>query len=394
MVVHDHATATLDDFVDVARGLAPALRERAAECEELRRIPDATVEDFRRSGLFRIFQPARYGGYELDYGLSQVRLGAELGRACGSSAWTLLVTACHSWIVGMFAESVQDAVWHENPETLIASSFAFNSGKARKVDGGYVLSGDWSFSSGSQLCDWVILGAPIEGQPLAGPAQLWCLVPRREWEIVDVWFAEGLRGSASNDIRIRGEAFVPDDFTLDTTLLDGRPTPGSAINPFYIYRLPVFSFFPFNVSPESIGIARGAIDAFVDQATRRAQRSSQPPLQMRLAESMAEVDAAEALLLADATEMARVGRAGEAWDPKLRARVARDLTYSTLLCCRAVNRLAQSVGGHSMQAASPLQRAFRDVYGVANHGANNWDMRSVAFGRSVLDAASAPTRRP
>jgi len=360
----------------------PDIRARAETTEQLRHLPDETVQEYRAAGLFRVFQPARYGGYELDYGLTQLRLAGEIGRACGSSAWTLLIAACHSWIVGMFEESVQDAVWGEDPETLIASSFSPSTGRGRRVDGGYVLNGEWSFSSGSELCEWAILGTPLEGEDVRGPVRFWCLVRRPHWEVLDTWYGEGLRGSSSNDVRVT-EAFVPDAFTLDAGLLDGRSSPGSAVNPSYIYRLPLIPFFPFNIASEAIGIARGAIEAFAQHAASKSVRAN-PPQQLRLSESCAEVDAAEALLLADATEIARLGRANEPWDERFLAKVSRDLAFNVMLCGRAVNRLVFEVGAHGMQQSSPLQRAFRDLYAVANHGGNNWELKGLAFAQTLL----------
>src|SRR5581483_10900177 len=93
--------AILDRLVATARDLVPTLLKRAPRAEELRRIPDETIRDFTDAGFFRIFQPRRFGGYELDYGPPQVRIASELGRGCGSSAWVFTVTACHSWILGM-----------------------------------------------------------------------------------------------------------------------------------------------------------------------------------------------------------------------------------------------------------------------------------------------------
>ena len=386
-----HETVTLDAMVGRARALAPGLRERAEQTEQLRRLPEETVADFRHAGLFKIFQPARYGGYELDYGLTQLRLASELGRACGSSTWTLLIAACHSWIVGMFEPSVQEAVWGADADVLIASSFAPSTGRGRRVADGYVLSGDWSFSSGSELCDWIILGTALEGEEIQGPPRFWCLVPRTHWEILDTWYGEGLRGSSSNDVRVT-DAFVPHEFTLDAGLLDGRPSPGSAVNPSFIYRLPLIPFFPFNIASEAIGIARGAIEGFVERGGQRSLRSNQAQ-QLRLSESCAEVDAAEALLLADAAEIARVGRAGEPWDQRFVAKVSRDLAYMVVSCSRAVNRLVFAVGAHGMQRSSPLQRAFRDIYAVANHGGNNWELKGLPFAQALLGGrGDSPSR--
>ena len=381
---------TIEEIVERARAMLPRLRERAAATEALRRVPDETIEDFTQAGLFRVFQPQRYGGYELDYGRTQIELGSVLGQACGSSAWVQSVIACHAWCVGMFPAAAQDAVWAPDPDARVASAFSSSTGRGRHVDGGVFLEGDWQFSSGSAACQWVILLATLPGTD-GDLARIWCLVPRSDWEIVDTWYAAGLRGTGSFDIRVKG-AFVPTAFTVDTGKLDGRPTPGSAVNPFYIYRLPLYPVFPFNVASPALGIARGAIEAYIDQMAARPERASMPQIQLRIAESSAEVDAATALLRADVTEMERAGRAGQPLPPDLLDRVRRDLSYSVVICTRAVERLATALGAHGMPDANPVQRALRDVHAIGNHGGNQWDVQGPPFARALLGLPpAAPT---
>src|SRR5215813_10482660 len=152
---------SLADLLERAEALVPRLRERARTAEELRRLPDETHQEFLEAGLYRVFQPARFGGFELDYGRTQVELCHVLGQACGSTAWVQCVVACHTWCVGQFAPEAQEAVWGEDEDTLIASAFSFRTGRAYPVDDGLLVQGDWQFSSGSNLCEWALLGTPV-----------------------------------------------------------------------------------------------------------------------------------------------------------------------------------------------------------------------------------------
>jgi 3-hydroxy-9,10-secoandrosta-1,3,5(10)-triene-9,17-dione monooxygenase len=287
----------------------------------------------------------------------------------------------------MFPPDAQQAVWGSDSDTLIASAFNFTTGRGRAVEGGYFIQGNWQFSSGSNACEWIILGTPIfeseDGPPVK---MLWCLVQRPNWEVVDTWFAAGLKGSASNDIHVEG-TFVPQAFTLNTLECDGRPTPGSELNPGYMYRLPLWSVFPYNVSTPALGIGRGALNAFVEYLASRPERANMVQRQLRISESAAELDAAEALWLSNAATLECVGPAGGPWSSALQARLRRDLAFSTMLCTRAVDRLAAAAGAHGMMQDTPLQRAFRDVHGVANHGANNWDVQAIPYARDRLGLA-------
>ena len=133
-----------------ARALIPQLRERASKTEELRRLPPETERDLHDAGLFRIVQPKRAGGSELDY-VALVDCADALGQADASVAWNFANLASHHWMLGMFDPRAQDEVWGKDANALIASSFVFPAGRARKVEGGYVLSGHWPFSSGVEF---------------------------------------------------------------------------------------------------------------------------------------------------------------------------------------------------------------------------------------------------
>jgi 3-hydroxy-9,10-secoandrosta-1,3,5(10)-triene-9,17-dione monooxygenase len=377
-------SATLANLLERAEALVPHLRERARKTEELRRLPDETFEEFQSQAFFKVFQPRQFGGLELDYGRTQVELCNVLGQGCGSSAWIQSVIACHAWALGMFPPEAQQAVWGNNQDALIASSFAPTTGRGKPVPGGYFVEGDWQFSSGSYLCDWVVLGTPIfeEGSPKPS-RMLWTLLPRSEWEVVDTWYAAGLKGTASNDVRVKG-AFVGDAFTLDTLQCDGRPTPGSEINDSRIYRLPLWPIFPFNISTPILGIARGALQAYVDYTASRPDRASMPQRQMRIAESACEIDAALALLRANAEYLSGCIRTDQVPEPAFLAKSTRDTSFAVKLCVQAIDRLLVAVGAHGMFEDTPVQRAARDAHAVANHLANSFDTAGAAYARYAL----------
>src|SRR4051812_30281052 len=145
------------DLVQRARALLPVIRERAARTEAERRVSPETIRDFAEAGFFRIFQPRKYGGYELDYGPGQLDLAGEIGQACGSSAWVLTVVACHAWMLGMFPTPAQDDVWGEAPDALISSGVVPEKGSSGQVvPGGLAVTGRWRFSSGADHVQWAI----------------------------------------------------------------------------------------------------------------------------------------------------------------------------------------------------------------------------------------------
>ena len=135
-------TADIATYVERARALAPSLKERAAETEEMRRLPPKTEQELHDSGLFRMWQPSRLGGGELDY-VAFIDVVEEIAKGDASVAWNVANLGSHHWMLGLFNSKAQDLIWDQDPDMLIASSFVFPAGRAHRVDGGYRLSGRW-----------------------------------------------------------------------------------------------------------------------------------------------------------------------------------------------------------------------------------------------------------
>ena len=190
-------------MADRAEALLPRFRERAARTEELRGLPPETERDLHDAGLFRILQPRRVGGSELDY-VALVDCAEILARADASVAWNLGNLASHHWMLGMFDKRAQDLVWDKDPNVLIASSFIFPAGRARKAEGGYRLRGSWPFSSGVASCDWNMLASVVSSDDEAdGIEYRIFLVHKNDYRILDTWNAAGLRGTGSSDVEVR-----------------------------------------------------------------------------------------------------------------------------------------------------------------------------------------------
>ena len=213
-----------------ARALIPRLCDRASRTEELRRLPPETERELHESGLFRIVQPKRVGGSEFDY-VALVDCADAIGQADASVAWNFANLASHHWMLGMFDKRAQDLVWNKDANALIASSFIFPAGRARKVDGGYVLRGNWPFSSGVDSCEWNMLASVVSSDDEAdGIEYRIFLVNKSDYKILDTWNATGLRGTGSNDVEVQ-DAFVAEPMTLAVSDLDGGPTPGQRRQP-------------------------------------------------------------------------------------------------------------------------------------------------------------------
>src|SRR4051812_30054546 len=284
---------TPDAYLGRVRELLPVLRERASRAEQLRRLPDETFADFQEAGLFRALQPRRYGGYELDPGIFYQAV-IEVGAACGSSAWILGVIGVHNWHLAILPPQAQQDVWGTDTSVQLSTSLA-PTGSVERVDGGYRLSGRWSFSSGCDFCQWAVLGGilpPAEtGQP---PDARVFLVPRGDYEIDDNWRVMGLCATGSKDLVVK-EAFVPEYRTHTYRDAFHLRHPGTEVNDAPLYRLPFGLIFPYGITAPAIGATLGALEAFREQCGKRTNVRDQsrvvedPFAQYRLAEAAAEI---------------------------------------------------------------------------------------------------------
>jgi 3-hydroxy-9,10-secoandrosta-1,3,5(10)-triene-9,17-dione monooxygenase len=376
-----------------ARALIPRLRDRAARTEELRRLPAETERDLHDAGLFRIVQPKRVGGSEFDY-VALVDCADVLGQADASVAWNFANLASHHWMLAMFDKHAQDLVWNKDADALIASSFIFPAGRARKVDGGYVLRGSWPFSSGVDSCEWNMLASVVSSDDEAdGIEYRIFLLNKSDYKIIDTWNSAGLRGTGSNDVEVH-DAFVAEPMTLAVSDLDGGPTPGSAVNPNPLYALPVFSLFPYVLSGVALGNAQACLDDYVDIARHRASTYNRAKLgdlqstQIKIAEASAKIDAARLIMRSTCIEAMADARRGHVPDIAAKTSLRRDGAYSVNLCTEAVSLLFAASGARGLFTTGALQRQFRDGHAINSHIAFNFDAAGTNYGRVALGLPS------
>jgi 3-hydroxy-9,10-secoandrosta-1,3,5(10)-triene-9,17-dione monooxygenase len=377
---------TPEAYLERARALLPALRERAPYSEQLRRLPDETFKEFQEAGLFRALQPKRYGGYELDPGTFYQAV-MDIGTVCGSSAWLLGVVGVHNWQLALFPEQAQEEVWGDDTSIQISTSLA-PTGTVERLDGGFRLRGRWSFSSGCDFCHWALLGGIVpptqEGMP---PDRRAFLLPRRDYSVDDTWHVIGLCGTGSKDIVVT-DAFVPEYRTFSYREAFEIRSPGLALHDAPLYRLPFGIIFPYGIASPAIGVAMGALDFFREQASTRVWSRDQsrvaedPFVQFRLAEAAAAVDTARDRLLRCFADMMQRACAGREISLTHRARYRWEAAHAVALSVQAVDRLFEASGGRAIFLNNPIQRAWRDVHAMRAHAGNNPEKMAAIFGRS------------
>jgi len=382
------ASPRFDELLARAEALVPALRERAPRAEQLRRLPDETIAELHESGLFRMLQPSRVGGSELPY-RALFELTSVIGQGCGSTAWVLANLAAHHWLLGMWHPEAQHEIWGQSPDSLISSALIFPRGRAKRVEGGYRLSGRWPFSSGIDPSTWNMFGAVVSDEDTGQNEPRMFLVPASDYSVIDTWQVIGLAATGSKDVEV-ADVFVPAYRTLAIERIKGGPNRGSELNPGTLYKLPAISLFGFAIAGVLLGIARGAVQNFVE--TTRSRHSAYTGrsiadfsnIQVDLSEAAALVDAAEAIVLRDCDEATRITEAGVVPSIEQRARYRRDGAFAATLCTKAVDLLFAASGGGAIYERNPIQRAFRDVHAANAHYVLNWGVSGAVYGRVAL----------
>ena len=379
-------------LVDRARDLGPVLVERARQAELDRRVSKETDRDFREAGFYRALQPARYGGMELDYG-AQTAFARELGRSCASSAWVGGILACHGWVAGMFPDQAQGEIWGDDADVAVATSFLPVGVSAERNGDDLHISGRWRFSSGVDHCGWAVLMVPVPAEGGNGPPDpVFAMVDLAHCKVEDTWNSAGLTASGSNDIVVES-AVIPPYRMMRVRDLRGEATPGSDTHGSYLYRLPLFAVFPFNIIGPALGAARGALDAVIADLTSRqsvtgADLSRVATVHQRIGKATALLDAADAVMAQLRGEIVSKGQAGEAFEMVERGRYRLNLGHVAQNCCDAVDELLPLTGGRGLETSHPMQRAWRDVHAVSQHIGLVWDLQTGLYGNILLGHGS------
>jgi 3-hydroxy-9,10-secoandrosta-1,3,5(10)-triene-9,17-dione monooxygenase len=372
------------EVIEGVRELLPVLRDRAQEAEDGRVVPAESIKSLEGTGFFRLLQPASFGGFEADplTFYTAVRL---IASACGSTGWVASVLGVHPWHVGLFTPQAQQEVWGADHATRISSSYA-PTGKAVKADGGHLVTGRWSFSSGCDYATWALLGQIVTDADNRPVDFRTFLLPISDYTIEDVWDTVGLRGTGSNDIVVN-DVFVPEHRSLSFMDVSRLICPGQELNAGPLFRLPYGSVFSYGITTPIIGMATGAYEAHVTYLRERVrvayagQKAAQDPFaQVRVAEAAAEIDGAWIALERNMAELMSYARAGQQIPIDLRLRVRRDQVRGTGQSIRAVDMLFENSGGRALKAGTPIQRFWRDAHAGRVHAINDPERSLSMFG--------------
>jgi 3-hydroxy-9,10-secoandrosta-1,3,5(10)-triene-9,17-dione monooxygenase len=386
---------TPEEIIARARALVPALKERAAACEDQRRVPEETVDAFSRAGLLRMSQPARYSGYEMSWDVL-CDVADVLAPADGSQAWLQHIFADHTVLVATFPAQVQEEVWSKDHNTIVSASFD-PAGRAKRVEGGYLYSGRHGFASGIDFASWLICCGMIEEKEgLDGPH--FFLVPKSDAEVIDDWHVMALEGTGSKTFVVT-DTFIPAHRFLDGRLCRAGTGPGTAVNKAPVFRMPRFcGVAAAGFSALAIGMARSVLAEWLAYNGTRKSRGfavgAQSNIHVLAARCAAEIDAAHALNMVTARGDMRKIEGGATLSDADRLTGRRNVAFATQLALKAGTRLFNAAGGHAVYLKGTMQRQFRNLLGAAAHRGVNWEASAADYGAALLEQHGAPRRGP
>ncbi len=364
------ATDVPVDPVAAAAALAARAARVAAAGESARRLDPGLASAMAEAGLFRLLVPRALGGLESEPAVMVDAL-AEIARGDGAAGWCAMIASTTAVLSGWLPENEARAIFAD-PASVTGGVF-HPRGRAIACDGGFRVSGRWTFASGCEHCTWLLGGALVFDAPDAARPRLrpdgvpdarLFFFPAGDVRIHDTWSTSGMRGTGSHDIEVN-DLFVP----------AGRAAwpADPALRREALYRFPVFGLLALGIAGVALGIARGAIDDVAALACEKVPTGGRRRLAERSA-IQADVARAEAAV---AGARAHVHDAiGSAWEKARRGDDLglRDRALLRLAATDAVRRAAEAVdlayeagGGSSIHDASPLSRRFRDVHVATQH---------------------------
>ena len=373
-------------MLERARALIPRLAERAPATAAARQLPPATIAEYRAAGILRILQPKRFGGMQGRFSLFS-RIVEELTFGCASSAWVYAVLAEHQWIIASYPEQAQIEIWGEDPEAVASSSLAPREA-AKRVPGGWRLSGQYPFSSGCDYAQWAIVGAFLgeKGDPRS---IAYLLVRLSEVEIADDWQVLGLLGTGSKSLVLH-DVFVPEHRSVMLSELYAGTPPGALVHPDYpVLRAPRGFLVAYSLPPVCIALGRRALDIACERLADRVSRgvtrvAESEVVQMAIGEAAAAIDVATLLLHTGRDSSTAAVSSGRKITETEALRARRDMVFAQHQVGWALHRLCEVDGARWVYDGDELGAIRRDVMTILTHHAASRQAAMTPYGRMLL----------
>jgi indole-3-acetate monooxygenase len=365
--------AMRQDYIARARELVPLLRQYGDECERLREVPEPVVEAMVARGIFKMLLPKSIGGAELDP-LTYTAVLEILGSADASPAWCLGQNSGCSMTAPYLSRDMAVEIFGGPRGILAWGPELPGAGKCVATKGGYRVTGRWGFATGSRHASWLGAHCPVfeeDGSPRMGKSgrqvTRTMIVPKSEATVIDNWQVLGLRGTGSDSYELM-DHFVPEERTAIRDNAEERREPGP------LYQFTSGMIYAMSFSHVSLGIARGAYDAFIEIARDKVPRGAKGTLrennviQSQISQCEAKLRSARAYLRGVIAEMwddaQHKGEIGAEHNPQLRL----SATWAIHQARDVVATVYHAAGATAIFENNPLERRMRDIHAGTQQG--------------------------
>ena len=372
------------ELVNLAKDMSPLLRDQAISAEDLRKLPDKTIQLLTDAGFHKVYMPSKFGGWEMDWG-AHFEISREISKACGSSGWIAGLVFSHVMWVARFGAKAQEEFFDRNPDPIVSTGSA-GRGELTKDGDSFILNGRWGFLSGIDHANGAMVVATLGDEKIFTH---FVLLNPEDWENEENWRAEGLKGTGSHNINVKDVRIPPHRLITRDEMLDINP-PGSKIHDSYIYSIRTNAYQKSWFAGVLLGTAMGAVEEYSTSTSKRKGALfgesiiDQTPVQVRLGESVAEVNAANLIFDSFCKMLHQRGSCGQDITGSDLLSTKRDITFASRLCVKASERLSGMMGVSAQTGRNPVQRHYRDCRTISTHIELQWDHSMAPTGKHLL----------
>ncbi|WP_410631652.1 oxidoreductase [Amycolatopsis sp. cmx-4-83] len=370
----DHITVSgapgVEELVTRAEGLRELLSKNSAQGEQDRRVVQESIQALKEAGLFKLLQPKRFGGYQTSI-RTLVDVSAAVGEADGGTAWVVSLLNSGAWLASCFPEQAQGDVWGANPDALVSGVFSPKV-ESKKVDGGFRVSGEWFYNSGSWHADWAVLSLPITDDAGEIVDLGMALVPRTDVDLKETWFVAGMRASGSNCL-VAEDIFVPAHRIMSVPPAIEGDFPTEHVEE-TLYRSPLGPFFAVGMVGPQLGLGRAALKLVREKAATKGisntiytRQADSVAFQLQLAQATMMLDTAHFHAHRVTDDLDTAAASGEKLDFSARARIRADIGWAIEHVVKAIDTLLYAHGSGAFAEVNPLQRIWRDSEVASRH---------------------------
>ena len=378
---------TLDELLLRIEETKPVLTANAEETEANRRIAQANIDALTNAGAFKVMVPRRFGGYQMTI-REKLEVSAAVAEACGSTGWVVALTNVCNWMASVLPDQAQQDIFGADPDAKVAGVLN-PSADVRKVNGGYQVSGQWPWASGSWHADWALVGIVVPDEAGKPVDQALAFIPMKELSIKETWFVAGMKGTGSNTI-IADDVFVPQHrlHSVPRAIENDYATEHAEEA---LYRSSFIPVLTLVLAGPQLGLGRAALRFVMDKAPKRGisytkfeRQIDSTAFQLQIAHAATLIDTAHLHVWRAAADIDDAAAAGEKLSYLARARVRADTAYAIIKIREAIDALLSAHGASSFAEVSPLQRIWRDSNTAGRHAVVDPLVNQEVYGKALL----------